>query len=780
MPVHYYAFWKERGPGRAASAHRGTLVNQGSRLRFWLRTVSGPAVLWAIDALVLWAQVSGPAYDLLNERASANRSAFFVYKDADSGFNHGFASGFYGATDRVSVDSACVDDPASPDGCSGDFARLDTNRGTVLRVTFAPIPPGRWAGVNIEEPEHWGVRRTGRGYDLRGAERVVFEIRTPTPEGVRVQFGVNGWTTAFYQVPQSDRYTTLALDLPPAVLENAHVLFAVAATDWSLPAGGAVLLDNIRFEPPPTNRSCALGFPTANEVFGSVPRTAVEPGRVPIPLDQLLRNVSTTYESALIMEVLRDRRRTVDVENLRWLGEAFHYALHHDNSGLSLPVAADGSSGLRNAYEDGDVSLFNDQVAGAGRQGEIRLAGFSAGAMCGASGYCLVLDGATGGNNAFAVLALLSAWAELGTPEYLDDARRIGRWIVGTLKDTSPGSFGGYFAGYPDEGQPKELIRAKSTENNADIFAALFLLAVAEDLVGEQVAANVWRDHAAHAGDFVMRMFDLTVGKFYAGTVPIGTPASAGIQPDGPEAGGEVINIYDFLDANTFPVLAMAGAGRYRNQIDWRRPIEFVRHRFFQQVHAGGRDYTGFSLTVPPVAGPAGVAWEFTGQTVVAMRYLDALHPSPSSFENDIDFFLEQIATAQASAPYGDGRGLVGSTLDGGEGLVPIEQCLSTPYQCIPERLGLAATVWGICGETGFNPLAITLTPALRVRAAAGGLAVAWPAHLTGLVLKETHSLTAPVVWTVVPTAAQIAGAEAVVQVKPEAVARFYRLSGSD
>jgi hypothetical protein len=37
--------------------------------------------------------------------------------------------------------------------------------------------------------------------------------------------------------------------------------------------------------------------------------------------------------------------------------------------------------------------------------------------------------------------------------------------------------------------------------------------------------------------------------------------------------------------------------------------------------------------------------------------------------------------------------------------VVPYRQCLVTPYQCIAERVGLAATVWGIAAEQGFNPL---------------------------------------------------------------------------
>jgi hypothetical protein len=39
------------------------------------------------------------------------------------------------------------------------------------------------------------------GYDLTGATDVVFEVRSPTPGGVQVQFGVGGSTTAFILIP---------------------------------------------------------------------------------------------------------------------------------------------------------------------------------------------------------------------------------------------------------------------------------------------------------------------------------------------------------------------------------------------------------------------------------------------------------------------------------------------------------------------------------------------------------------------------------------------------
>src|SRR5204863_262995 len=73
--------------------------------------------------------------------------------------------------------------------------------------------------------------------------------------------------------------------------------------------------------------------------------------------------------------------------------------------------------GLHSAYINGDVSFLNNQpvtagpsIAATGQAGDARLAGFTSGeALCGPSHFCLVLDGSTGGDNAWAMMALTPA-----------------------------------------------------------------------------------------------------------------------------------------------------------------------------------------------------------------------------------------------------------------------------------------------------------------------------------------------------------------------------------
>jgi len=653
--------------------------------------------------------ISTPAYREVSQRAAANQANFYVYQDGDSGFNHGFPSGYFGVTSAVNTNTACVDDPSAADGCSISPSSLDTTRGTVLQVSFGAIDQFPYnAGLNIEEPQDWGTLKTGTGYNLTPANTIVFDVRSPA--GLTVQFGVNQCQLVSMTLPPSQTYTTLTLPLGScgADLTNVHVLFTVGT---SAPNGGIVLLDNIRFEPVPTwqlTNPEAFSFPISTQTFGVVPLEAESPGPITFPSDQVLRNVTTTYESALALLVLLDRGQPQDLTNALEIANAFDYALQHENQGWPLPVAPGGYVGLHDAYESGDLAFLNDQTspAGASKAGNSRLAGFTATVTCAPTNYCLVLDGATGGNDAFAILALVAAYQRFNNVSYLNDARTIGNWIAGNLTDTTGTGYGGYYVGYPDEGvpPPKPLITSKSVENNADIFSAFTALARAD-----VANAALWTARANIAGDFVMKMFDPVKGRFNVGTVPMGTAPMPGTCPNGPQTGIDVINTCDFLDANTFTTLALASSPRYRNQIDWQLPLQYVIANFAQTATAGSQTFQGFSLVPAPVSPPNGVAWEFTGQTCVTMLFVDRLY-GEFTFNTNAQSCVQQIRQAQQSAPYADGLGLPAATLPNGNALAPLDQCLNTPYQCIPERVGLAATNWAIFADLDGNPFPIAAT----------------------------------------------------------------------
>jgi hypothetical protein len=604
-------------------------------------------------------------------------------------------------------------------------------------------------GVNIEEPQNWGVISANNqcgaplscnGYDLTGATAVEFDMRSPT--GINIQFGVNQCNTNntgnpennnFFAVPASQTWTHMSLNLNTSSLSctvpsPANVLFTVEASN--IPNGATILLDNIQFTPVPTratqtqegeNRS----LPFSTQTFGAVPQTSP-----PFPPDQVNRNIAAIYEAALTIRALLNENDAADALEV---ADALDYALYHDNEGDYISTVPGGTNGcysgdaatqcgLHNAYESGDVALLNDQnqlmngqvIAEPGKAGDSRLAGFTCGATS-PTGYCLVLDGATGGNNAWAILGLLAEYKQSGNPKYLTDAITIGTWIIADLTDTTGTGYGGYYVGYPDLGvrPPKPLNQGKSTENNADIFAAFTALATYD-----ASNASAWTSAANVAGDFVMQMFDGKNGRFNTGTVPVGTQPQPGVCPTA-EKGNDIINANsspdcDFLDSDTFTTLAMAAASRYAKyqfpdgtSMDWTRPVQYVLNIFAQTITVGSLTFQGFDIVTTPVSGANGVAWEFTGQAVETMRYVDQLY-NQTSFESQANLYLTQIELAQAMAPFGDGQGVVASTLQNGDMLPPLEQCLDTPFQnCPPERVGLAATTWMMFAEQKINPLSI-------------------------------------------------------------------------
>ncbi|MEP7338398.1 MAG: hypothetical protein ABI977_11740 [Acidobacteriota bacterium] len=636
-------------------------------------------------------RISDGAYPLLTRRVTANRDNFFIYQNADSAFNRGEPK-LFGMAGRIRFNAAWVDVPGAPDPNA-----FDSRRGTVFRVIFDRFSAGEFAGINFEEG---GTLN----YDLSNATSLLFDLRTPTPGGVKIYLGIGGLTFGPLTVPQSDDFRTYEVRFNPADFTNKKILFAVSAGVDILPGGGEVLLDNIRLAPVPLRQQTdpkALSIPLSYEVFGVTPANSD-----PFPIDQQLANFGTIYETALCIIALIHRGEGEDLNNARRLADALDYALRHDNGGLPIPPSPNGGRGLHSAMSGGDIALFNSQGNGQGQAGEVRLAGFT----CDYQNfkYCAVEDGASGGNNAFALISLLLGYKQFNDVRYLEDARMIARWLVDNLEDKSGTGYGGYFVGYESKGAkpPKPLQTGKSVENNADIFAALNLLGATERKLGRTTEAAVWEAKAKVAGDFVFGLFDQQVGRFYAGTVPADKPLPVDFCSDGARKGNDIVNVCDYLDANTFSILALAASPVYRNSLDWRKPLQFVFNNFAKTVTAAGQEFRGFNLVKQPASGADGVAWEFTAQVALAARFVDGLY-GETNFQAVTETYLNQLRRAQSLAPFGDGVGIVAATVQNGDRLPPADQCIATPFQCIPQRTGVAATAFAILAERGVSPFEI-------------------------------------------------------------------------
>ena len=390
--------------------------------------------------------------------------------------------------------------------------------------------------------------------------------------------------------------------------------------------------------------------------------------------------------------------------------------MYNDNHGSPLPVGPNSPEGcyeglnaeqcgLHDAYSSGDLALNSDQPDPArGNKADARMAEFRVGQTslnCGNAGLCLAQDGATGGSNAWAMLALSAASQQFRDVTYLNDSITIANWIVANLQDSSSNNFGGYFLGYKDGATPRVLIRGKSTRNNAEIWAAFSLLAALEASRGNTSASSYWSEQAKVAGDFVVRMFNPAAGGFYAGTVN----RNQGVDPCGGSdigQGDDIVNTCDSLDAASFAILSMAASARYAAPgFTWDLPLRHVLSTFPQTVSAAGRVFEGLgpnSLDAP------GISWELTGQTAETCRYLDKVLAT-ASFQDCASKYSAQLLATQLLHPSQTALAWSAAHFQRRE-LPPTQQCLHSESQCIPKRLGLAPTAWAIMAQQGHNPLA--------------------------------------------------------------------------
>lgn len=726
-----------------------------------------------IISAALWSQdsITSRVHTFMKARMAKIQETFFIYEDGDSAFGTGIPSGLFASTEalrlKVKFDTACVYDSKYAKGCAPfESAAIDrTARKQVLAINWPPMAALDFAGLTIERPENFGRDRTASAEtDLRGATRVLFRAKSQTP-GCRFRVAVRGSETPWLSAPDWQDFAFSFSDLNPPLrrLTGVHALFTAVSNGANCPNGGTVLFDDIRLDPVPILARKSVGFPLANDTWGVVP-AATKATRMPaIYSDQVNRNIAPIYESSLALLFFLDQK---DFENARMIADAFVEALRYSGvpgNPTYIPPApksldyrlceygnapvppitkepTEGAMILASSYQGGRLFTMGDPFVSSDYN--VRNGGFTLAEPtpevppgrkevdCGLSRYCLVLDGTTGGNNAFAMLALLGA-SRVFEPDkpgrYLRAARSIGKWIDLNLLDTDPASYGGFFLGWNDEGQISKgiFLTGKSVENNGDLFIAYRLLAERERQTGDEMGtADRWIELSKVAAAFVLEMFDPVEGRFYSGTVPIAqkeifpglkfansdcqTGSGCSAAP-GCGKGHDMLNTFDFLDAQTFTTLPLARFPEFAS-IDWNRPIEWALVRQKTSVTFLGLSLDGFQLVVPePGVYDKGVSFEFTGQMVVAMKLLQE-HYNHRRFEEPIALYLQSIARAQREAPYGDIEhlGIVAAVVDEKGPLAdgPKElACLRTPFQCIAPRVGLAATLWGSFAETGLNPL---------------------------------------------------------------------------
>lgn len=651
-----------------------------------------------------------PAVAALDVEVQKLRQGLILYEDSDSGYNHGTFSGFFGTTSaipKLSIDTGCVPNGNPPTGCSSDPNAIDKDHGTVIRFTFQPLTGDEFVGVSCVEPAGFFVGQTGTPYDLRGVNQLSFDAASPdASNGMRVQFGFGGSTAAFQTLSPQWTHITITPAQQSAFTDLQHtaILFTIVTNAANAPKGGTVLVDNIRFDPTPTVQTQALGFPVAYKTYGVVPVTADLSGPIPIPPDQLFRNQAPVDQMAWTASVLTALGGTYG-PSARMLLDTFVYEAANPNQAVAPPATLDQQKavGLLSCFSSGDAGLKNDSggaLAGGGRP-----CGFSVG-----TNYRIVLYGATGGQNAAVILALLRGYAVFGDVRYLNTALALGDWIQEKLADPSTVDYGGYYYGYQYVTQvaANEFLKSKTTVDNALVFAAFSALGDAEASAGKSDAAT-WKSRAAAAGQFVKFMYRPD-GRFYSGTVPDSQPTdpSQGIRAGGPERGGERINSYDVIGNYTIVPLALSAQPTFLAQFNLATLMKALL-TLATTVTVGSLELSGFSSAESDVP-PAGVDWILTSSAASALRLAAGDATSTADVQTAAQQYLNQFASIEQSLAVGSL--IPGATLNNQIAVRPYAQCLVSPFGCQPARPSIGVTVLAIATAKLINPFALpNLTP---------------------------------------------------------------------
>lgn len=161
----------------------------------------------------------------------------------------------------------------------------------------------------------------------------------------------------------------------------------------------------------------------------------------------------------------------------------------------------------------------------------------------------------------------------------------------------------------------------KSTEHNLDLYVAFERL--------YRITGNaVWRERAEHAKNFVEAMWNNEEGFYWTGTRDDGVTINAQTIP---------------LDTQSWALVAFGPSERTRRAIAYAEN----HHR------AGWGNYEGFDFN-----DDRDLPWfEGTAQMVVAYWMLGEVDKAR--------WYLNELREAQASAPNGNGKGMVAAPADG-------------------------------------------------------------------------------------------------------------------
>lgn len=546
---------------------------------------------------------------------------------------------------------------------SGGYTDNPHSGATAIRTELDAATPGGFGGFYFLN----GVLPPGErapqlnfgtvpnaGVDLQGATALTFWARGSRGKE-RVQFFVagvgrnpdSGAPTAPYPdsspvikrtIVLSRQWTQYRIDLTGRNLRYVLGGFGWAASADDNPAGVVIFLDDIQYQLGSARLAGRLNEPRLLRSYRTLPFQ-----RLPDPVgdfDFILRNTAFTYDNALAILAFLAHGSPDSLRRARLVGDALVYASRHDRTYI------DGR--LRDAYAAGDIALPPGWTPN-GRIGTVPIPGFFDEDR--QKFFEIEQRGMSTGNNAWGMLALLALHRQTGAPRYLAAALRIGRFVR-TFAATT-GTYRGFRGGFDDpETVPTPRLWA-STEHNLDVFAAFSAVAT---LDGDPA----WQAGAHDAEGFVEAMWHGGRRCMLTGTLD---PEHRNEKP------GQLP-----VDVQAWSVLAVPG-------ILTRHPGLLAcagrNHRSTDQGFAGfdfNEDRDG--------------VW-FEGTAHMAVAYVLAGRKA------DAETLRAVLRRAQATPPFGDGKGIAAAAHDG----------LSSGFDFLFfRRLHVGATAWNVFAQLRFNP----------------------------------------------------------------------------
>ncbi|MBI5368117.1 MAG: hypothetical protein HZA54_13840 [Planctomycetes bacterium] len=616
----------------------------------------------------------------LAARLDRDRRAFEVYTDAFAPGNHFVCPSTFwvpGALSPVRVD-ALGSDPAQ-------------GYATCIRNEFRVGPPGLadWGGcyflngtLGESGPEpNWGTLPAS-GYDLTGAERLVFRARGERG-GETVSFFVGGvGRDARTGLPRSDlpyAETFHARTLGYVGLDRtwqeytidltgADLRYCLAGLGWATdvahaPWGAVFYVDDVRFEGAGGVFDARAAAPRLLSSYDTRPPAAVPQPGDSLGFDLTHRNVALTQDNALAALAFLARGTSDDLARACTIADALVYALDHD------PELGDGR--LRNAYQAGDLTVPPGWEVN-GKPGTVRLPGWwdplaadGAGAWD-SDPWWLGSDAATQG---WAILALLECARRTGPEEpYLACAQRLGDWVEKSCARAA----GGFSSGTLAWAALKPEVRPVRDDSRSTV--TNLVLAAAFARLGRATGEEKWGALSERALAWVQEMH----------------PAGADLWWLGDDGAGGATTVP--VQSPTQAALLLWWAGNDPRHEPVRGTLEAAQRRF--GLRCGGCGLRGYDLD----GDQDGLAVAATAQMALALR--------AHGVRGECESLLAGLSALQGS-PESDGGGLPEACR---AGVTTGETLLLAPELAVPGslsgRVSASATAWFALAGYGRNPFA--------------------------------------------------------------------------